>query len=70
LRDILEGKIESRTGIPYRGKGLPAIYKAFLSGRISKLVIIANDVYANVADGDYRKMGTELGGTLLYWETD
>jgi hypothetical protein len=70
LRDILKGNIESSTGIPYRGKGLPAIYAAANSKRIQSLIVIANDVYANVSEDDYRVMNVEFGGTLLYWETD
>ena len=29
LREVLEGKIGSRIGLSYRGKGLPEIYKRF-----------------------------------------
>ena len=69
LKDILEGKVASRTGLPFRGKGLPGIYKSFLAGRIKSLIIISNDVYANVASGDYRILGTQFPGTLVYWES-
>src|SRR6267142_3473983 len=34
LREILEGKVESSTGLKYRGKGLPAIYNRMKAGRI------------------------------------
>ena len=68
LKDILEGKIESRTGKHYRGKGLPAIYEKSQSGSIRSLVIIANDVYANVEKGEYRMIRNSFQGTLLYWE--
>lgn len=69
LRDILEGKVESSTGMPYRGKGLPAIHKLSQEGRITSLVIVANDVYANVDARDYRVLSRPFRGTLLYWET-
>ena len=69
LRDILEGKVESSTGVAYRGKGIPAIYRLFQEGRILSLVIIANDVYANLTTGDFRVLPTEFAGTLLYWES-
>jgi hypothetical protein len=70
LKDILEGKVESSTGIPYRGKGLPSIYRHAKSGRIKALVIVANDVYADVEKDKYITMRVSFGGTLLYWETD
>ncbi len=69
LRDILLGNVASRTGKPFRGKGLPAIYALSKSGEIKSLVIIANDVYGNVDRGEFRVMRTSFRGTLLYWET-
>jgi hypothetical protein len=69
LRDMLQGKIESSTGVSYRGKGLPAIYRHAEAGRIKSLVIIANGVYANVSKDEYINLDTEFRGTLLYWET-
>lgn len=68
LRDLLEGKIESSTGEPFRGKGLPAIYRLCQAGALKVLVIIANDVYARVETANYRQMDTSFKGTLLYWE--
>ena len=70
LRDMLHGKVESSTRIPYRGKGLPAIYNLSQLGRIKSLVIIANEVYANVSAGEYRMLPVAFRGTLLYWETE
>jgi len=69
LRDILEGKVESSTGVAYRGKGIPAIYRLFQEGRILSLVVIANDVYANLSSGEFRILPVEFAGTLLYWES-
>ncbi len=68
LRDILEGKVESSTGQPFRGKGLPAINDLLKRGRIKSLVVVANDVYANVEKEEFRPMRTPFSGTLLYWE--
>jgi hypothetical protein len=70
LLAILEGRVESSTGLPYRGKGLPTIYKKSQAGNIQDLFIIANDVYAGVSDGDYRKLEVPFPGTLLYWECE
>jgi hypothetical protein len=69
LKDLLHGQVESRTGLPFRGKGLPSIYRNLTAGRIKSLVIVANDVYANVAINDYRVLDTPFPGTLLYWES-
>ncbi len=37
LREILEGKIGSRTGLDYRGKGLPSVREVLEKGLISNL---------------------------------
>jgi hypothetical protein len=68
LRDLLDGKVESSTGLPYRGKGLPAINRLSESHRIESLIILANDVYANVSTGEYKMLPVAFRGTLLYWE--
>lgn len=68
LRDLLQGKVESRTGLPYRGKGLPAINRLSETHRIESLTILANDVHANVSAGEYRMLPVAFRGTLLYWE--
>jgi hypothetical protein len=68
LREILEGTIASSTGIPFRGKGLPSIYRAFKRGQISRLIIISNNVYANLETGTYVNLKNSFKGTLLYWE--
>lgn len=70
LHDMLNGKVESSTGISYRGKGLPAINRLSVGGKISSLVIVANDVHANVSAGQYRMLPVAFRGTLLYWEIE
>lgn len=68
LKDVLEGKIGSRTGLSYRGNGLPEIYKRFHRGQISRLIIIANDVFADVEKDEYRLLSTAFKGTFFHWE--
>ncbi len=70
MLDILQGHIESRTGLPYRGKGLPTIYEKSQSGNIKALFIMANDVYAGVSNNDYRTLNVPFHGTLFYWESE
>ena len=68
LRDMLQGKVPSSTSLSFRGKGLPYMNRMALQKRISSLVIVANDVYANVSSGRFEKLGIEFHGTLIYWE--
>jgi hypothetical protein len=68
LRDVLSGEIGSRTGLHYRGKGLPAIYQDALNGRIKSLHIIANNVCANVSNNLINELKSPFSGTLIYWE--
>jgi hypothetical protein len=68
LREMLRGEVESRTGLKYRGKGLPSMYNALNAGRLRTLIIVSNKVYANVGQNDFHLLEQEFRGTLLYWE--
>ena len=68
LREVLEGKIGSRIGLSYRGKGLPEIYKRFKREQFSRLIIIANDVFADVEKDDFRILDKPFKGTFFHWE--
>jgi hypothetical protein len=68
LQQLVEGKIGSRLGLTYRGKGLPGIYKELKRGRIHNLVIVANDIRTNFATRDYVTLDHPFSGTFLYWE--
>jgi len=68
LRDILDGKIKSRTGLSFRGKGLPAILNAFKRNSFSNLTIITNNVYANFDTKHFRAISPDFMGTLIYFE--
>ena len=70
LKLLLEGKIHEliKEQAYNRGKGLPGIYKAWKSNDISNLIVITNNVYANVANNEYREMTNDLSGTFIYWE--
>ena len=68
LRELLLGNIPSSTGLAYHGYGLPGIYDACINGRIRNLVILSNDVYANIERGDFRPLKNSFDGTILYWE--
>jgi hypothetical protein len=68
LERILDGKIESSTGLAYRGKGLPKIYSDYKNGHIKRLFIAANDVFADFDNGIFLDLEDPLTGTFLYWE--
>lgn len=69
LKLILNGDLhETVTGKKYRGKGLPGIKEALDMGYISKLLIITNDVYADVEKTEYRKLNTKFSGTFVRFE--
>lgn len=66
--DVLEGKIGSRTRLSYRGNGLPEIVKRFKRGQFENLIIISNDVYANLETNEYRLLPKPFQGTFFHWE--
>lgn len=68
LKEIISGRKLSSTKIPYRGKGLPTIYKGLERNYYSNLNIISNDVKANLSIDKYEKLSKEFNGTFLYWE--
>lgn len=68
LQRILEGKIESSTGLHYRGKGLPKIYSDYKNKSIKRLFIVANDVFADFDRGMFIDLKNQMNGTFLYWE--
>lgn len=68
LYDLLHGEFKSRTNLPYRGKGLPAIAKALARRQVENLKIITNRVVADVANDTVTALPVEFPGTLVYWE--
>ncbi|MDT3387998.1 MAG: hypothetical protein LIR46_09605 [Bacteroidota bacterium] len=71
LRLLLDGSVhKTATGHYYRGKGLPGIYKAFQDNKISNLVVITNDAFADCAQDSYKTLNNKFEGTYIYWELD
>ena len=69
MKLILEGQLHKTCTKEYfRGKGLPGIYDAFMAGRIGKLKIISNRVYADVENGVYRLLDHNMHGTFISCE--
>lgn len=68
--DLLEGIISSRTKEKERGRGFPLIYEHSKDLNIKRFIIISNDVYSDIKNGDHKKLNISFDGTLLYWEID
>jgi hypothetical protein len=68
LKEIISGRKRSRTRIPYRGKGLPTIFKGLERNYYSNLKIISNNVKADLSKYEFTTLKKEFRGTFLYWE--
>lgn len=68
LEAIMNGSVGSRTGIVYRGKGLPSIRNVYNRGEIQNLTVITNEVVGNFANGKFATFDPGFDGTLFYWE--
>jgi hypothetical protein len=68
LKEIISGRKLSSTKIPYRGKGLPNIYKGIERNYYSNLKIISNDVKADLSKNLFVKLKNEFKGTFIYFE--
>jgi hypothetical protein len=68
LKDIFEGAISSRTGIPWRGQGLPRIYQRVQRGELHEMVVITNAVKGHLNTGEFVQLRRQFNGTLYHWE--
>lgn len=66
LKKLLNGELKSSTGMENRGKGIPMISQLAREGKIENLIVITNDVWANVSQGDFRWLDKEFPGTLWF----
>src|SRR6185312_13335893 len=62
--------IESRTGLSWRGKGLPTIFENYTDGYIRNLVVICNDIYIDFDNNIKVKLKVPFNGTYYYWIVD
>jgi hypothetical protein len=66
LRLILDGTLHRTvTKQAYRGRGLPGVYQVFVRNQISELVIISNNVVANVSKNQYHTINDNFNGTFV-----
>lgn len=68
VQDLFDGKISSRTEQSERGRGFPLIFNHSKNPRIKNLMIITNDVMANLKTEHYINMSADFKGTLIYIE--
>jgi hypothetical protein len=68
LRDIFEGEIASRTGVPWRGQGLPRINQRVKRGELTNMTIITNAVKGHLDTGTFTTLSRPFPGTLYHWE--
>ena len=66
---ILKGELHKTvTGHYFRGKGLPVLNELTERKQISDLVIVTNDVRADVPNNKFNVMKNSFHGTFVYWE--
>jgi hypothetical protein len=70
LKDILGGKSITATRQGYRGQGLFSIGKVAGRNQMKNLILISNDVYANITTKQFRILSAPYKGTFYYWEYD
>jgi ABC-type transporter Mla MlaB component len=68
LQTAFKGEIGSRTGLHFRGKGLPFIKDKFDSNRISNLFILTNNVILDYISNEFYEIDVPYSGTFYYFE--
>lgn len=70
LKEAYQNGIKSRTGLSWRGTGLPTIYEMFEDNVISNLVVITNNCYLDFERDQFEKLSVSFSGTYYYWTMD
>ncbi len=68
LQSAFKGEIGSRTGLPFRGKGLPFIKDKYDTNRISNLFILTNNVILDYISNEFYEIDIPYSGTFYYFE--
>lgn len=68
LQSAFNGEIGSRTGLVFRGKGLPFIKDKFENNRISNLFILTNNVILDYEHKKFQEISVPYSGTFYYFE--
>jgi ribosomal protein S8 len=67
IKTAFEDGIESKTGLKWRGKGLPTIFEMYTSNIIKNLIVITNDVYIDFDQKIYVDLPARYKGTYYFW---
>lgn len=67
LEEAFKDGITSRTGLKWRGKGLPTIFEMYTDDVIKNLVVITNDVYLDFDRSLIKTLPLEFKGTYYFW---
>ena len=69
LKEVMEGALtlSEKDGTHY-GNGLNSIYQDMEDGQLDNVVIISNNIFADVKNGKYNKMNESFPGTFICWE--
>ena len=69
LKMVFAGEVPSTTGLHYRGEGLPTIREVLASdSEVDRVIVVTNDVRADLGEGSYEMLQTPFRGTMVYWE--
>lgn len=70
LLSAFDGNIGSRTGLPFRGKGLPYILKMQKENYISNLFILTNNVILDFQSNKFYTINESYSGTFYFFEVN
>ena len=70
LETAFKDGMKSRTGLPWRGKGLPTIFEMYKEGIVTNLVVITNDVYLDFDRNIFEPISVSFSGTYYFWKID
>lgn len=70
LENAYKNGIESQTGLPWRGKGLPTIYDLYEDNIITNLIVITNNVYLDFDNKNFEEINVPFSGTFYFWKVD
>ncbi|MEI7525213.1 MAG: hypothetical protein WCJ95_12825 [Mariniphaga sp.] len=68
LENAFKSGIESRTGLPWRGLGLPTIFELYTDKIITNLVVITNHVFLDFDKNIAEKLQNGFSGTYYFWK--
>lgn len=70
LLSAFDGNIGSRTGLPFRGKGLPYILKMQKENYVSNLFILTNNVILDFKTNKFYTINVAYSGTFYFFEVN